>query len=67
MLGLRTRAGVSLSEVARRTGLDLASSNRTLLAELVSNGLARVEEGHVLPTLHGLGVADGLAGRFAIP
>jgi oxygen-independent coproporphyrinogen-3 oxidase len=65
MLGLRTRDGVDLGRL-RALGCDLLASNGPLLARLEGEGLLRVRDDRLLPTLAGWAVADGLAGAFAL-
>jgi oxygen-independent coproporphyrinogen-3 oxidase len=65
MLGLRTREGARLADL-RRLGVDLAAANRELLDRVVGEGLLRLEEDRLVPTLDGWAVADGLAGAFRL-
>jgi oxygen-independent coproporphyrinogen-3 oxidase len=67
MLGLRTTAGVDPAVVLRRTGIDIASPNQDLIAELVERGLLRPDPGRWRPTPAGLAVADGLAALLELP
>ena len=69
LLGLRTTAGIHLDAFTARYGIDLLAANDTLVARLVEEGRlvlrADPERGRwLLPTLSGLGVADGLAAAF---
>ena len=68
-LGLRTTAGIDLSGLRARYGVDLLAANDTLVARLVDEGRLVVRgdaEGGpwLVPTLSGLAVADGLAAAF---
>jgi oxygen-independent coproporphyrinogen-3 oxidase len=69
LLGLRTTAGIDLTGLLARYGLDLMASNDALVTRLVDEGRlvvrADAEGGkHLVPTLAGLAVADGLAAAF---
>ena len=66
MLGLRTAEGIDLAAFRERYGIDLLAANGALLDRLAGEGLARLEEGRLAPTLDGLAVADGLAGLFEL-
>ena len=67
MVGLRTYAGVDLGRLRSRFGVDLIDSNLALVERLESEGLVALEQDHLLPTLRGLAVADGIASSFDIP
>ncbi len=58
MLGLRTKAGVSIDEAL----LDRPFLHR--LGQCEKEGLLVLREGRIIPTLEGMGVADGLATRL---
>jgi oxygen-independent coproporphyrinogen-3 oxidase len=60
MLGLRTADGVELARL-RALGCDLPASNAALLARLQEDGLVRLDDDRLTPTLRGWAVADGLA------
>jgi len=69
LLGLRTTAGIDLDSLTTRYGVDLLSANGALVTRLTDEGLVVVRadaEGgrHLVPTLSGLAVADGLAAAF---
>lgn len=66
MLGLRTYDGVDLRRLRERYGVDLAAANEALLARLITDGLLSIAHDHLIPTLAGLAVADGLAARFEL-
>ena len=67
MTGLRTYAGVDLGRLRSRFGVDLIDSNRALLQRLESEGLLSLVCDHLVPTLGGLAVADGMASSFDVP
>ncbi|MEM9557739.1 MAG: coproporphyrinogen-III oxidase family protein [Acidobacteriota bacterium] len=64
MLGLRTPAGVDLSRLRVRTGVDLLRVAAPALEQATSDGLARLDGDHLLPTLDGMAVADALAAEL---
>ncbi|MEM7587507.1 MAG: radical SAM family heme chaperone HemW [Acidobacteriota bacterium] len=66
MLGLRTTAGVDLGRFARRFAFDLVDANRGLIERLEDDGLLSRRGDHLVPTLAGLAVADGLAAAFSL-
>jgi putative oxygen-independent coproporphyrinogen III oxidase len=59
MLGLRTAEGIDLERFRRRYGVDLGMPERL-------EGLLKVEDGRLVPTLEGWAVADTLARSFEI-
>ena len=65
MLGLRTREGADLARL-RGLGVDLVAGNGPLLDRLASEDLLRIEGEHLVPTLAGWAVADGLAAAFVL-
>jgi oxygen-independent coproporphyrinogen-3 oxidase len=66
LLGLRTREGVDLAEVASRYGVDLERSNAELIERLVASGAVERRGSRLVPTLDGLAVADSLAAAFEV-
>ena len=66
MLGLRTTEGIDFGRIRERTGRDLLGANRELIERLESEGLARLVEARLQPTLDGLAVADSLAALFRL-
>jgi oxygen-independent coproporphyrinogen-3 oxidase len=64
MLGLRTRAGVDLDDLARGMGPSLWESNRSTIDSLLERGLVTIHESRLSPTLEGLAIADSLARSF---
>lgn len=66
MLGLRTIEGVDLAALLVRHGVDLVAANAPLLERLDAEGLLTLSGGHLVPTLAGLAVADGLARSFQL-
>ena len=66
MLGLRTRAGIDLVRLRRRTGVDLAARNAALLDELEGKSLLRRIDDRLEPTVAGLAVADRMAAELEI-
>ncbi len=64
MLGLRTYDGVDLRRLRDRYGVDLPARNVGLLERLIGEGVVSLERNHLVPTLGGLAVADGLAALF---
>jgi oxygen-independent coproporphyrinogen-3 oxidase len=66
MLGFRTAAGIDSDRFRARYGVDLLESNARLVERLEREGLLRVEENRLIPTLEGLAVADSLARDFEI-
>ncbi len=66
MLAMRTYAGVDSAQLARRYGLDLASSVAAETIErMASESLLTVEGSVLRPTLRGLAIADSLARDLA--
>jgi putative oxygen-independent coproporphyrinogen III oxidase len=59
MLGLRTVEGIDLEQFRRRYGVDLVMQGQL-------EGLLKVEDGRLVPTLDGWAVADTLARSFEI-
>lgn len=66
MLALRTSDGLDLAAFAARHGCDLLAANRGRVQELSEQGLVRLEDGRLRPTLDGLAVADSLARDLAV-
>jgi oxygen-independent coproporphyrinogen-3 oxidase len=66
LLGLRTTEGIALEVFSRKYGIDLGGSNAALIDTLAAERLLEVRNGRLCPTLAGLAVADGLAGRFRL-
>ncbi len=64
MLGLRTADGIDLDDFERRYGMDLRKSNEPLVERLAAEGLSRLEENVLVPTLAGLAVTDSIARAF---
>jgi oxygen-independent coproporphyrinogen-3 oxidase len=60
MLGLRTRDGVPLSQVAARYGIDLLELAGTSISRLSGSGHLRVSDGAVVATAHGVQFLDGV-------
>jgi putative oxygen-independent coproporphyrinogen III oxidase len=67
MLGLRTTDGIDLDSFRERYGVDLRKSNEPLVERLVREGLLRIQEDALAPTLAGLAVTDSLARAFELP
>jgi oxygen-independent coproporphyrinogen-3 oxidase len=67
MTGLRTYAGVDLSGLRSRWGVDLQAANRALIERLHDEGLIALEDGRLVPTLEGLALADAIAPMFDAP
>ena len=66
MTGLRTYAGVDVAAVRSRWGVDLLERNGALVERLEDQGMLRVEQTRLVPTLDGLAFADSLASRFEL-
>jgi putative oxygen-independent coproporphyrinogen III oxidase len=66
MLRLRTREGLDLDSVRERFGVSLLDSNRVLIGTAIEERLLVLDGAMLRPTLDGLAVADGLAGRFRL-
>ncbi len=66
MLGLRTAEGIDLDDFERRHGADLRKSDEPLVERLVTEGLLRLEENALVPTLAGLAVTDSMARAFDV-
>jgi putative oxygen-independent coproporphyrinogen III oxidase len=66
MLGLRTCEGIGLEEFRGRYGVDLRKYNEPLIERLAGEGLLRLEDGALVPTLAGLAVTDSLARAFEV-
>ena len=64
MLGLRLADGIDLVGFERRFGVDLVARNRALVRTCIDSGHLRLAHNHLVPTVTGLAVADGLAVRF---
>jgi len=64
MLGFRTARGVDLIRFQEIYGLDLTMRNAQLIERLEREGLLRIAENRLLPTLEGWAVADSLARDF---
>jgi oxygen-independent coproporphyrinogen III oxidase len=58
--GLRTREGVDLSALRRRTGLDFDDRERRRIAELTASGLAELDGDRLRLTLAGVVVLDSI-------
>jgi len=61
MLGMRRREGTDLVRFRERYGVDLEQRNGALFSRLEEEGLVHREGDRLVPTLHGLAVADSLA------
>jgi putative oxygen-independent coproporphyrinogen III oxidase len=66
MLGLRTCEGIDLEAFRERYGLDLRKRNEPLIERLAGDGLLRLADGALVPTLAGLAVTDSLARAFEV-
>ncbi len=66
MLSLRTVAGLDLSSFEARFDFDLVAHNRALVEQLDREGLLRLHDNLLAPTLEGFAVADGLAAGFSL-
>jgi oxygen-independent coproporphyrinogen-3 oxidase len=66
MLGLRTTEGIDLDAFRERYGVDLRKSNEPLIERLAGDGLLKLEESALVPTLAGLAVTDSLARAFEV-
>jgi oxygen-independent coproporphyrinogen III oxidase len=64
MLGLRTADGIDGISFRERYGVDLLKNNEPLIERLVSDGLLKLENDVLVPTLSGLAVTDSLARAF---
>ena len=64
MLGLRTFDGVDLDAFHERYGVDLRKHNEPLIERLAGDGLLKLEDHALVPTLAGLAVTDSLARAF---
>jgi oxygen-independent coproporphyrinogen-3 oxidase len=64
MTGLRTYAGVDLSELRSRWGVDLLATDAALINRLHSAGLLSLTDDRLVPTLEGLALADSIAAIF---
>lgn len=60
-LGLRTKTGIDLKLYQDKYGLDLIAEKKQVIENLLEGGLVKLEKGFLIPTLHGLAVADSLA------
>jgi len=66
MLGFRTAAGIDNDRFLERYEIDLRIGNAGLIEKLKSEGLLRIEDSRLIPTLEGLAVADSLARDFEL-
>jgi oxygen-independent coproporphyrinogen-3 oxidase len=66
MTGLRTYAGVDLTRLRSRWGVDLLDANRPLVQRLESDGLLVLDDERLVPTLDGLALTDTVAAQFEI-
>lgn len=66
MLGLRTTDGIELEAFRRRYGIDLQKRNEPLIERLAGDGLLRLENSALVPTLAGFAVTDSLARAFEV-
>jgi coproporphyrinogen III oxidase-like Fe-S oxidoreductase len=64
LLSLRTVEGIDVASFAERYRVDLMARNGQLIEALIEQGLLTPSAARLVPTLAGLAVADGLAGRF---
>jgi len=64
MTGFRTYAGVDLSGLRSRWGVDLQATDPALIHRLRSEGLISRADDRLIPTLEGLAVADSIALMF---
>jgi len=62
MLGLRTVEGIDLDRFRQCYGVDLLEQNRDRLERM--EGLLRIEDGRLIPTLEGWAVVDSLVRDF---
>jgi oxygen-independent coproporphyrinogen-3 oxidase len=69
MTGFRTYAGVDLSTLRSRWGVDLRATDSALINRLHAEGLFSLADDRLVPTLEGLALADSLASMFdaAVP
>jgi coproporphyrinogen III oxidase-like Fe-S oxidoreductase len=66
MLGLRTTEGINLEPLQKSYGVDLRKNHEPLIERLAGDGLLRLEDGALVPTLAGLAVTDSLARAFEV-
>ena len=66
MLEIRTVQGIDLARFQERYGVDLLARNATLIERLSREGLLRMEQGRLVPTLEGFAIADSLARDFEV-
>jgi oxygen-independent coproporphyrinogen-3 oxidase len=66
LLGLRTCEGIDLEAFRGRYGVDLQKRNEPLIERLAGDGLLKLEDDALIPTLAGLAVTDSLARAFEI-
>ena len=66
MTGFRTYAGVDLSALRSRWGIDLQAFNPALIDRLHSEGLLSLTDDRLIPTLDGLALADSIATMFVV-
>jgi oxygen-independent coproporphyrinogen-3 oxidase len=64
MTGFRTYAGVDLSGLRSRWGVDLQATDPALINRLHSEGLLSLADDRLVPTLEGLALADSIAPMF---
>jgi len=64
MTGFRTYAGVDLSGLRSRWGVDLQATDPALINRLHSDGLLSLADDRLVPTLEGLALADSIAPMF---
>jgi len=64
MMGLRMPRGVELAAIEIRYGVDLLDANRSRLKRWQSEGVVRLADGFLVPTLSGLLLADRLAAEI---
>ena len=66
MLRMRTKDGLDLTWVREQFHIDLLKINEELVAKLSDDGLLKLDEDWLRPTLDGLAVADRLAVAFNV-
>jgi oxygen-independent coproporphyrinogen-3 oxidase len=64
MTGFRTYAGVDLSGIRSRWGVDLQVTDSALINRLHSEGLLSLADDRLVPTLEGLALADSISPMF---
>jgi oxygen-independent coproporphyrinogen III oxidase len=65
MLGLRTDVGLDLSHIRHLLTEAAADSLASRLSRLETQGLLRLDNDHIRPTLRGMALADGLAAELS--